>query len=146
MDNKKAILPEQTKTVKSPAEQDKTQRSAQYNYTDMSADTVKSRDEFPKRLAELRLKIGKTGREMSLSLGQGAGYINNIENGNNMPSMNMFFEICEYLGVSPKEYFDYTEENPDRKKELLLAEVRNLGPDNVDLMLTLIRRLRKDDL
>ena len=83
---------------------------------------------------------------MSLSLGQGAGYINNIENGRNMPSMNMFFEICEYLGVSPKEYFDYTEVNPDRKKELLLAEVRNLGPDNVDLILTLIRRLRKDGL
>ena len=37
--------------------------------------------EFSKRLCELRLEKGVSAREMSLSLGQSASYINRIENG-----------------------------------------------------------------
>lgn len=48
---------------------------------------------------------GRVSRDMSLSLGQSAGYINNIENGVNLPSMSMFFYICDYLGVTPEEFF-----------------------------------------
>ena len=44
-------------------------------------------DLFAKRLAQLRNQKGVSARDMSLSLGQGAGYINNIENKNNLPSM-----------------------------------------------------------
>jgi hypothetical protein len=32
--------------------------------------------------------------------------INNIENGINLPSMQAFFYICEYLEITPKEFFD----------------------------------------
>ena len=61
---------------------------------------------FTKRLVELRMKKGVSARDMSLSIGQSAGYINNIENGVNYPSMALFFYICDYLGVTPKEFFD----------------------------------------
>ena len=44
-------------------------------------------EKFTKRLAQLRNQKGVSARDMSLSLGQGAGYINNIENKNNLPSM-----------------------------------------------------------
>ena len=50
-------------------------------------------DLFAKRLAQLRNQKGVSARDMSLSLGQGAGYINNIENKNNLPSMTVFFYI-----------------------------------------------------
>lgn len=40
-------------------------------------------EKFVKRLIELRLNKGVSARDMSLSLGQSAGYINNIENGIN---------------------------------------------------------------
>ena len=60
-------------------------------------------DLFAKRLAQLRNQKGVSARDMSLSLGQGAGYINNIENKNNLPSMTVFFYICTYLDVTPKE-------------------------------------------
>lgn len=55
---------------------------------------------------------------MSLSLGQSAGYINNIENGVNFPSMSAFFYICEYLGITPKEFFDTDNVNPEKATEL----------------------------
>ena len=62
------------------------------------------REDFVKRLIELRTNKGVSARDMSLSIGQSAGYINNIENGVNYPSMTVFFYICEYLGVTPKEF------------------------------------------
>ena len=58
-------------------------------------------EKFVKRLIELRLNKGVSARDMSLSLGQSAGYINNIENGINYPSMSLFFYICEYFGITP---------------------------------------------
>ena len=60
---------------------------------------------FARRLTELRINKGISARDMSLSIGQSAGYINNIENGVNLPSMTVFFYICEYLGIEPKKIF-----------------------------------------
>lgn len=42
-------------------------------------------NEFPVRLASLRNKKGVSARDMSLSIGQNAGYINNIETGKALP-------------------------------------------------------------
>ena len=39
------------------------------------------KEDFIKRLTELRINKGVSARDMSLSIGQSAGYINNIENG-----------------------------------------------------------------
>ena len=76
------------------------------------------RQEFAKRLAELRNQNGISARDMSLSIGQSAGYINNIENGINLPSMTAFFYICEYLGISPQEFFDMKRQSPVKIREL----------------------------
>lgn len=46
--------------------------------------------DFIKRLVALRVSKGASARDMSLSLGQSAGYINNIENGVNYPSHDGF--------------------------------------------------------
>lgn len=72
-------------------------------------------EEFPIRLTKLRMQKGVSARDMSLSIGQNAGYINNIETGKALPSMSGFFYICEYLNLSPKEFFD---ENANQPKEL----------------------------
>ena len=52
-------------------------------------------NEFQTRLAQLREKKGVSARDMSLSIGQNPGYINNIETGKALPSMSGFFYICE---------------------------------------------------
>ena len=62
--------------------------------------------EFSLRLAQLREKKGVSARDMSLSMGQNPGYINNIENGKSMPSLSGIFYICEFLGIEPKDFFD----------------------------------------
>ncbi|MEG2038862.1 MAG: helix-turn-helix transcriptional regulator, partial [Oscillospiraceae bacterium] len=60
-----------------------------------------------------------SARDMSLSLGQSAGYINTIENKKSLPSMTVFFYICEYFGISPKEFFDDELTYPAQINELV---------------------------
>ena len=75
--------------------------------------------EFAKRLTELRLSKNVSARDMSLSLGQSAGYIANLENCVSYPSMTLFFYICDYLNVSPKEFFDTDLKAPRHTDRLL---------------------------
>ena len=99
------------------------------------------KQDFARRLTKLRMEKGVSARDMSLSLGQSAGYINNIENGINLPSMTVFFYICEYFGISPKEFFDVETESPSRLS-LLTDAARDLPVDRVDLLIALAKALQ----
>ena len=70
--------------------------------------------DFALRLAMLRTKKNVSAREMSLAIGQNQGYINHIETGQGTPSLAGFFYICEYLGITPSEFFDVDNTNPAR--------------------------------
>ena len=96
---------------------------------------------FPKRLAELRQEKGVSARDMSLSIGQSASYINNIENGVNLPSMTVFFYICDYLNITPKEFFDFDTKNPIKSQEILEA-VQNLNNEQLEHLLALAKGLK----
>lgn len=74
---------------------------------------------FALRLAKLRMDKGVSARDMSLSLGQNAGYINNIESGKALPSMSSFFYICDYLGISPQDFFDTDTAYPDALSDMI---------------------------
>lgn len=43
---------------------------------------------------------------MSLALGQSESYINRIENNQMLPSLTVFFYICDYFHITPKEFFE----------------------------------------
>ena len=55
---------------------------------------------------------------MSLALGQNDSYINRIENGKAFPSMPVFFYICEYLNVTPQEFWDCENSSPEKVSEI----------------------------
>ncbi len=99
------------------------------------------REDFIKRLVELRMNKGVSARDMSLSIGQSAGYINNIENGINLPSMSVFFYICEYLEITPKEFFDTEVTNPTKSRELLEV-TKGLSNDKLDNLIALAKNLK----
>lgn len=99
------------------------------------------KQEFSERLSSLRLKKGVSARDMSLSIGQSAGYINNIENGINYPSMQTFFYICDYLEITPKEFFDKGTANPNKVNELMDA-VKGLNDEQLNNIIGLARGLK----
>ena len=97
---------------------------------------------FSLRLAQLREKKGVSARDMSLSIGQNAGYINNIESGKSMPSLSGFFYICEYLGISPSDFFDVNTKNPARLNELM-DDLKRLNDNQLETIAVLVKDIIK---
>jgi transcriptional regulator with XRE-family HTH domain len=93
------------------------------------------------RLARLRTELGVSARDMSLTMGQASNYISNIENGKSAPSIQGFFYICEYLKISPKDFFDEGNTNPALLNELL-DELKPLSSKALENVLGFVRELR----
>jgi len=99
-------------------------------------------NEFQTRLAQLRENKGVSARDMSLSIGQNPGYINNIETGKALPSMSGFFYICEYLQLSPKDFFDTDAKNPEKLNELI-KDLKRLDDKQLDSIASIVQGLVK---
>ncbi len=99
-------------------------------------------EKFSERLSELRMKKAVSAREMSLALGQNSGYINHIENGQTFPSLIAFFNICEYLSVTPHDFFDYDDPAPAEEKEIT-AKLKKLNEKELESIRTIIESLAK---
>lgn len=93
--------------------------------------------EFALRLALLRSQKGVSARDMSLSLGQSPGYINAIENEKAFPTMEKFFYICEFLGVTPQEFFDFSP-HPPEKLDTLTEKIKHLSRDQLDALTIIV--------
>ena len=102
--------------------------------------SVRYEEFLPQRLTQLRMQKNVSARDMSLSLGQANNYINSIENRKALPSMQSFFYICEYLGVTPQEFFDEGNACPVRLRELL-DEAKRLDDNALVHLLALMREL-----
>ena len=97
---------------------------------------------FAIRLARWREKKGVSARDMSLSIGQNPGYINNIETGKSKPSLDGIFYICEYLGITPSEFFDMDSANPS-KLDAIIKDMKKLSDEQLEIIATLIKDLIK---
>ena len=92
---------------------------------------------FPRRLTELRINKGVSARDMSLSLGQSESYINKIENRHALPSLQGFFYICEYLGITPSEFFNTNVSSPTKAREIA-ENINKLTPIQAEHIILII--------
>ena len=99
-------------------------------------------DLFYQSLAKLRMEKGVSARDMSLSIGQSAGYINALENRNGFPSMQVFFYICEYLGVTPSEFFDDGNSHPTEYQEII-TDLNALDAESIKNVKAIIKGLKR---
>lgn len=98
--------------------------------------------DFSLRLARLREEKGVSARDMSLSMGQNPGYINNIESGKSMPSLTGIFYICEYLGITPKDFFDVDNNDPAKIREIAEAS-KGLTSEQLNHVIAIINDIKK---
>lgn len=92
------------------------------------------------RIAQLRLQKGVSEYQMSLDLGHSRGYIQNISSGKSLPSVEGLFEICEYFGLSPAQFFDENVDDPALVAEAVKG-LRQLNDSDKLLILNHINRL-----
>ncbi len=100
---------------------------------------------FSERVSSLRTsKSGKlSSRKLSQELHQCESYINKIETGRALPSMEMFFKLCEYFDITPSEFFLDTAD-PKQKSEL--EELYStMSSDSRMLLMQLARKLAASD-
>lgn len=93
-----------------------------------------------KRIAQLRGEEGISARDMSLSLGQNESYINRIENGKSLPSLQAFFWICDYFHITPQQFFDQGNQYP-AYLETLIGDMKKLDAASLELVAELVRKL-----
>lgn len=95
---------------------------------------------FAERLSVLRMQKEISAREMSLALGQNESYINRIENGKAFPSMQVFFYICEYLNITPHEFWDLDNDSP-KKLEEIVTKLKKFDHEQLDALLKFIDKV-----
>ena len=98
---------------------------------------------FRARLTQLRLEKGVSARDMSLSLGQSESYINKIENSRAMPSMSGFFYICDYLGITPQDFFNTSLQAPGAVSRISAAQ-SGLTAQEAEHILAVIEDITKN--
>lgn len=101
------------------------------------------REEFVReRITQLRLKKGVSEYQMSYDLGHSRGYIYNISSGKALPPLKEFFSICDYLEITPQQFFDDSEQNPELVQKALEG-MKQLDESDMLMLLGIINRLRK---
>lgn len=99
-------------------------------------------DFFRDRLRFLRNEKKVSAREMSLALGQNESYINKIETGRTSTTISSFLNICEYLNISPTDFFNEKVNNTSDIEEIQ-SLLKNLSTRQVSYITELIRDLSK---
>ena len=93
------------------------------------------------RISKLREQKQVSERKMSLDLGHSTSYIRSITSGRSLPSMSEFLYICEYLGVTPMEFF-----NEDKATTLMQQKaidyIFSMSDEDVSLMIGFIERMK----
>lgn len=96
------------------------------------------------KITELRLHKGVSEYQMSLDLGHGKNYIRSITSGRTLPSLTELPYICEYLGVSVKDFFDDSAQNPVLVHELMLR-AKKLDTEDLIAIINLMDRIKPFD-
>ena len=92
------------------------------------------------RISEIRTKKNISEYKMSLDLGHSKSYIQSISSGKSLQSLSEFLYICDYLGVTPKEFFDDTVTEPTLVNELYNL-TKEMSKEDILVLINTAKRL-----
>lgn len=95
------------------------------------------------RMTELRLREGVSEYRMSTDMAKSKGYIQSISSGRSMPSISEFLYMCEYLGVTPKEFFDDEMSHPALIHQAVNI-MKTMDEEDLKAVVGLLNRFKKD--
>ena len=92
------------------------------------------------RISVLRTKKNVSEYKMSMDLGHSKSYMQSISSGRAAPSLGEFLYICEYLGVTPKEFFDDKTAEPQLVQKLYNL-TKNMSEEDLKILIGTAERL-----
>ncbi len=93
------------------------------------------------RISRLRQEKQVSERKMSLDLGHSTSYIRSITSGRALPSMSEFLYICEYLGVTPMEFFNEGKETTLIQQKAI-EHIYSMPDEDIKLLIGFIERMK----
>lgn len=96
------------------------------------------------RITHLRLESDISEYTLSHDLGYSRSYIQGITSGQSLPSMDAFFEICDYFNLTPEEFFHKDEKDSPQIRRMI-KKLGTLSREDLDLAESLVDRLAKAD-
>jgi transcriptional regulator with XRE-family HTH domain len=100
-------------------------------------------DYIVKRITQLRLQKGVAEHRMSLELGHSRSYMQGISSGRALPSMSEFLAICDYLEVTPQEFFEEDNTYP-KLLQSTISKLKKLSESDLQMISDLVNRLQKE--
>lgn len=95
------------------------------------------------RITELRIQKGVSEYKMSLDMGHSKNYIRNITSGTALPAMGEFLYICEYFGITPKQFFDIESDYKDSVRlNKLWSVVQKLNDNDIDFLIEMAQKMK----
>lgn len=94
------------------------------------------------KITSLRIEQNLSEYQLSTEIGRCKTYIQAISSGKSLPSFESFFDICEYFGLTPAEFFIPSDITTQQRRILRLVET--LSSTDLDLVEQLIERLSSD--
>ena len=92
------------------------------------------------RISELRIKKGVSEYKMSLDLGHSKSYIQSISSGKALPSFSEFLYICDYLSITPRDFFD-TDITEPQLVNRLTELTKDLESEDLMVLISVAERL-----
>lgn len=96
------------------------------------------------RITDLRLKKGISEYKMSLDLGHSKNYIRGISSGRTLPSLPELLYICDYLGITAKDFFDDGTTEPVLVQEIV-RRANHLERDDLLALIAVMERIKPMD-
>ena len=94
------------------------------------------------RITELRLKKDVSEHKMSLELGKSGSYIRSISSGIALPSVRELFNIMDYFGITPPEFFAPLAQDNSLCTQLC-QQLHDMTPDDLQKVETFIGWISK---
>ncbi|MFQ9872827.1 MAG: helix-turn-helix domain-containing protein [Oscillospiraceae bacterium] len=95
-----------------------------------------------KRLEELVINAELSQSKISHDLGFNRNYIHTIISGKSLPTMSAFLQICDYLKISPEEFFHVEDDNILQRS---IEEYNSLSEKSKLALKDVVRKLKQFD-
>ena len=94
-----------------------------------------------RRIYELRENQGISARQMAFDLGLSNSYITQVESNTKTPSLDVFFDICDYFHIDPATLFMGFDLKPKVRK--MIPVLDKLDDDQLDAIQVIINSYTK---
>lgn len=96
------------------------------------------------RITKLRIQRNLSEREMSLSLGKAHNYIQSVSSGKIKPTIESLLDICDYLEISPSDFFNSDNDKPILTSSIIKESIR-ISSNDLETFLNIIKLFEPED-